>query len=684
MSKRFCTNCGQELSADAKFCPNCGMGVQQQQTAETYAAPAAVDSVPAPAVPEVPDPKAGKKRQKKEQVDYEALLMANMPIGVRQRKPFATLALAGISILVSIIMLCATGSFNPDPEIYIQAGAAYRSLILEGQLWRLVTGTFLHFGLQHLLFNMLCLFALGRFLEKVAGHANLLCVYLLTACTGGLLSMAFHGRDVCAGASGAVFGVFGASVSLVALLWRKYHIDPKHMWGYMKNGLAFVSINFIYSLFPGVDMAGHIGGLLGGLAVGAVVAVPLLMDGKPFAKWFQRGFWGVSALLTVILACTTACGVKARGFGGGSSSSSSSSSSNSSSGNGNSAFASYKREGTTTKVQFPSASSSAMDKPAFPVRENVTKPIPDSAALQKESAQLADADIKRFAAALTPEVVRKLRTEAERGDANAQCRLAECYENALGVEKDMGEAIRWYHKAAEQGLAEAQNNIGDIFLNGHGVAKDEIEAVKWFRKAAEQGDVTAQHNLGFCYGEGHGVERNQAEAFRWFHKAAEKGNAGAQYNLGLYYEDGIGVERNLSEAVRWYRKAAEQGFAAAQNTLGEFYKEGNGVPPDSTRAVFWYRKAAEQGYAIAQHNLGFSYEKGLGVEKDEFAAADWYRKAAEQGLAASQKNLGLCYIKGKGVEKNIVEAERWLRKAAEQGHEGAVKVLRFLESSRDK
>ena len=174
MSKQFCTNCGQELSADAKFCPNCGTGVPQQQAAETNAAPAAVDPVPASAAPEAPDPKAGKKRQKKEQVDYEALLMANMPTGVRQRKPFATFALAGVSVLVAIVMLCATGSFNPDPEVYIRAGAEYRPLILKGQLWRLITGTFLHYGLQHLLFNMLCLCALGRFLEKVAGHANTL------------------------------------------------------------------------------------------------------------------------------------------------------------------------------------------------------------------------------------------------------------------------------------------------------------------------------------------------------------------------------------------------------------------------------------------------------------------------------------------------------------------------------
>ena len=309
LSKSYCTNCGQELSRGDKFCQACGTKVVQEGKSKTKdeplpdtqlvppGTPAEVtgQSEPPPIVPEqveepvaVVEPDGKKKKRKKEQVDYEALLMANMPEDVQRRMPIVTFALIGVSVLFAIIMLCATGSFNPDPQDFIDYGANYHRLTFDGQLWRLVTSSFLHFGFQHLAFNMLCLFALGRFLEKMAGHANLLCVYLLTACTGGVLSLCFHDDAVCAGASGAVFGVFGASITLVALLWRKYCIDPKHMWGYMKNGLAFVGINFIYSLFPGVDMAGHIGGLLGGLAVGGALAVPLLMEGKPFGKWFQQ------------------------------------------------------------------------------------------------------------------------------------------------------------------------------------------------------------------------------------------------------------------------------------------------------------------------------------------------------------------------------------------------------------
>ena len=510
-----------------------------------------------------------KKKRKREQVDYEALLMANMPIGVRQRRPFATLALASVSVLVAIAMLCATGSFNPDPEIYIRAGAEYRPLILEGQLWRLVTGTFLHFGLQHLLFNMLCLYALGRFLEKVAGHANLLCVYLLTACTGGLLSMAFHDRTVCAGASGAVFGIFGASISLIALLWRKYNIDPKHMWGYMKNGLAFVGINFIYSLFPGIDMAGHIGGLLGGLAVGAVVAVPLLMDGKPFAKWFQRGFWGVSALLAVILVCTTACGVSSRRYGGGSSSSDSGSS-----------YTTNTRSSTSW---------------------------------------------------LTKDDVDKVRSDAEQGDAAAQYKLGCCYVNGEGVTQNLPEAIRWFRKAAEQGNAEAQNDLGVYYVNGLGVERNPSMAFNWIHKAAMQGIADAQHNLAFLYEEGLGVEKDEQEALNWYLEAAKQGLPSAQNNAGSCYQHGRGVAQNTDTAVFWYRKAAEKGYALSQYNLGFCYKEGVGVTKDMQEAARWFRKAAEQGNAEAQKELGLCYMGGQGVKRDWTEAHKWFRKAAEQG-----------------------------------------------------
>ena len=582
--------------------------------------------------------------------------MANMPETVRRRMPIATFALIGISVLLAIIMFCATGSFNPDPRDFIDYGANFRRLTFGGQLWRLVTSSFLHFGLEHLAFNMLCLFALGKFLEKMVGHANLLCVYLLTACTGGILSMCFHDNTVCAGASGAVFGVFGASISLVALLWRKYQIDPKYMWGYMKNGLAFVGINFIYSLFPGIDMAGHIGGLLGGLVVGGVLALPLLLEGNPFGTWFQRGFWGMSALLSVILACTTA-------VGGGPSGGGRRSSSRSGDEDDDGGFARRKVYAREEDQPSPTAVLEDEQRKADTLRhvQDIVKDVTTS--VQRDMAGSID-----FA-------VRKIRSEAERGDAKAQCKLAWCYLNGHGVKKDLNEAVRWYRKAAEQGDTEAQAEIGDAYRSGIGVSKNLAEAVRWYRKAALQGHVGAQQAMGVCFLFGEGVAKDEESAVRWLKKAAVQGHAYAQYLLGECFENGWGIAIDVDEAINWYRKAAKQGLANAQSDLGVCYLNGKGVRKDEGEAFRLFSKAAAQGFAIAQNNIGACYANGWAVAKNDAEAVKWYRKAAEQGLALAQRNLGACYLNGQGVVRDVHEAKRWLRKAAQQGDEEAVDML---------
>ena len=312
-----------------------------------------------------------------------------------------------------------------------------------------------------------------------------------------------------------------------------------------------------------------------------------------------------------------------------------------------------------------------------------------------------------------------LRKAAEQGHAGSQRNLGLRYQNGIGVNKDMTEAVKWYRKAADQGYADAQNDLGVCYSKGWGVNKDMTEAVKWYRKAANQGQVDAQFTLGFYYENGRGVSKDMTEAVKWYRKAAEQGNADAQNTLGVCYADGNGVNQDMTEAVKWYRLAAEQGNAAAQSALREIannpprkdepkkqppqsyqnmeggkqeneldslreaaeqgereaqkklgyrYYSGDGVSQDMTEVVKWYRLAAEQGSALAQCNLGNCYYNGEGVDKDMAQAVKWYRAAAEQGNAQAQCNLGNCYYYGKGVGKDMAQAMKWYRAAAEQGN----------------
>ena len=211
--------------------------------------------------------------------------------------------------------------------------------------------------------------------------------------------------------------------------------------------------------------------------------------------------------------------------------------------------------------------------------------------------------------------------------------------NGMGPEQAEPDEVERCRLAAERGNAEAQYDLGECYAKGNGVEKDEAEAVKWYRAAAEQGYARAQYNLGVCHAFGSGVGKDAAESVKWFRAAAEGGHAEAQYNLGVCYAFGIGAGKDAAEAVKWYRAAAEQGHAEAQYNLGERYAKGNGVGKDAAESVKWYRAAAEQGHADAQNDLGACYESGTGVEQDTAQAVEWYRKAADQGHEKAMKAL---------------------------------------------
>lgn len=245
--------------------------------------------------PRTPENKKGKE------ADYEALVMSSMPEEVRNRKPLVTIGLIGMSVLMAIITLCKTGSIDPSPQDLVALGANVDSLSFGGQLWRLFTASFLHAGIEHLAFNMLCLFSIGMFLEKLIGRTKLFSAYFLTAFTGGVLSCVFHENTACVGASGAVFGLFGATVAYIGMVYRKFGIEVAHVTGYMKNGLVFLGINFVYSLMPNVDMAGHIGGFLGGLALGGVLGAPIKWNTLKNHEWYHRGVLIATAILAAIM-----------------------------------------------------------------------------------------------------------------------------------------------------------------------------------------------------------------------------------------------------------------------------------------------------------------------------------------------------------------------------------------------
>src|SRR5580698_629815 len=181
-----------------------------------------------------------------------------------------TTGLIGLNVLVfAIMVLRGVSPFLPSPQQAIAFGADFGPLTLNGQWWRLVTSMFVHFGIVHIGLNMWCLWNLGRAAEQLMGRVSYLLAYFVSGLFSSIASVYWHPMGASAGASGAIFGIAGALVSYVYLRKTPSHLTiNKKMLGSLGT---FIAYNLAFAALPGISNAAHIGGLVMGLAVGAVL-----------------------------------------------------------------------------------------------------------------------------------------------------------------------------------------------------------------------------------------------------------------------------------------------------------------------------------------------------------------------------------------------------------------------------
>lgn len=221
---------------------------------------------------------------------------------LRQRVPrvWVTPCLIALNCLVFFAMLASgSGFWHAANGIPLDWGANFGPATQDGQWWRLGSALFLHFGALHLLMNMWALWDGGQLVERMFGPWRFAAIYFFSGIAGNLLSLVSHqGLAVSGGASGAIFGIYGA---LLLYLWRERQLLHVHEFRWLFWGATgFAGITIVLGFFiAGIDNAAHIGGFLAGLLSGGGLAQPLLtgQDQPERQRWLAGGIAALALLL---------------------------------------------------------------------------------------------------------------------------------------------------------------------------------------------------------------------------------------------------------------------------------------------------------------------------------------------------------------------------------------------------
>jgi membrane associated rhomboid family serine protease len=194
--------------------------------------------------------------------------------------PFVTFTLIGVNVGIFVLGLVLGGELNGTGSWIYEKGVLVSTAVdssgqligvSEGEWWRLITATFLHYGFIHLGMNMLVLWIIGPRLEEYFGHWRYLLVYVVAGLAGSAGALLWSPNALTVGASGAIWGIMGAALVL----------EARKIWVFGGQAMGLVLLNLaITFLIPGISIGGHIGGLIGGglcaLAFSSLRRSPLL------------------------------------------------------------------------------------------------------------------------------------------------------------------------------------------------------------------------------------------------------------------------------------------------------------------------------------------------------------------------------------------------------------------------
>lgn len=180
----------------------------------------------------------------------------------KESKPVITYSIIIINIIIYLLMLRA--------DLYtkiIQNFSSHYAFVKDGEVYRLFTAMFLHADICHILFNMYALYIIGTEVERYYGKAKFLFIYIFSGIMGSLLSCVLN-TTFSLGASGAIFGLFGA---LLYFAFEYRAVLDKYLRGQL---IPVILINLLMGfMIPSIDVFGHIGGLIGGILASMIMGI---------------------------------------------------------------------------------------------------------------------------------------------------------------------------------------------------------------------------------------------------------------------------------------------------------------------------------------------------------------------------------------------------------------------------
>jgi membrane associated rhomboid family serine protease len=226
----------------------------------------------------------------------ECVKAAQPPVKERMRRTMAVqsfpvtkaLLITNLIVFVLVVALDSSamnGGISGIDSPYYDLALA-RFFIDKGEMWRLITSGFIHFGIMHIAFNSLALWNLGQMMEPLLGSKRFAMLYFASLLAGSAGVLIIDQGGLTGGASGAVFGLFGAA----AVALRHRGINP-----FQTSIGTMLLINLVLTFtFRNISIGGHLGGLVGGVICGLVLGAP---------KWKRVSnhiAWGVPVIVMLV------------------------------------------------------------------------------------------------------------------------------------------------------------------------------------------------------------------------------------------------------------------------------------------------------------------------------------------------------------------------------------------------